>query len=161
MNPVQLPHTGEVILRLAMATLVGCIIGINRELKGKPAGLRTHALVTLGAALMTLSMLHLSADGNVIQTDALSRVIQGIITGIGFLGAGVIIREESGNVRGLTTAATVWISAALGIVCGVGNWPAVITALGLVLLVLMLGGPIDQLLAKLQARSNSEHHHRK
>ncbi|NUO84305.1 MgtC/SapB family protein, partial [candidate division KSB1 bacterium] len=81
MNPIDNLDVGEVILRLVAATAVGCAIGLNRELKGKPAGLRTHALVTLGAALFTLSSIHLSLSQGVAGTDALSRVMQGIITG--------------------------------------------------------------------------------
>jgi len=158
MIPVDDLRVGEVILRLTSATVVGCVIGLNRELKGKPAGLRTHALVTLGAALVTLSSIHLSMSEGVIGSDALSRVIQGIITGIGFLGAGVIIRDEIGHVRGLTTAATIWVAASLGIVCGVGYWVAVVVAVCLVMLVLVFGGPVEKLAGRAMGKLRGEPH---
>src|SRR5687767_8408818 len=84
----------EVILRLSSAVLIGSLLGINRELRGKPAGLRTNSLVSLGAALLTLGMIGMSVEGlgsEVHFADAVSRVVQGIITGVGFIGAGVII----------------------------------------------------------------------
>lgn len=144
MNPTDNLGVGEVILRLVAATVVGCAIGLNRELKGKPAGLRTHALVTLGAALFTLSSIHFSLSLGVAGADALSRVMQGIITGLGFLGAGVILRDEEGHVRGLTTAATIWVAASLGILCGIGYWIGVIIAVSLVLIVLIVGEPVER-----------------
>lgn len=134
----------DLAMRLVVATLVGGLIGLNRELKGKPAGLRTHALVTLGSALMTIVGVYTTANG-VADPSSVSRIIQGIITGIGFLGAGVILRDEINNrVRGLTTAATIWVSASIGIGCGVGEWPAVGMTTILILIVLIVGGPIEQ-----------------
>jgi putative Mg2+ transporter-C (MgtC) family protein len=147
----------EVILRLAAATAIGCVIGINREMKGKPAGLRTHALVTLGAALITMMSIQQSISESVAGADALSRVIQGIITGIGFLGAGVIIRDEVGHVRGLTTAATIWVGASLGIACGAGYWIGVITTVSLVLIILIVGVPVERLLRRTLGRVKREH----
>ena len=138
MTPVDDPNLWQIILRLAAATLIGLILGLNRELKGKPAGLRTHALVSLGAALLALTSLHMPMGQNV--GDPLSRVMQGVITGIGFLGAGVIIQGQSGNVKGLTTAAMVWVAAALGLACGAGYWVAVITTTILIFIVLMFEG---------------------
>jgi putative Mg2+ transporter-C (MgtC) family protein len=130
----------DTLLRFAAAVLVGGAIGLNRELRGKPAGVRTHALVSLGAAVVTVVAAETSGD-----PAAVSRVIQGIITGIGFLGAGVILRGEGGKrVRGLTTAATIWISATLGIACGVAEWVPVGFATGFTLLVLVTGGPLER-----------------
>src|SRR5215217_6507356 len=126
MNPVDDPDSLQVILRLTAATVVGLLIGLNRELKGKSAGLRTNALVSLGAALLALTSLHMPMGPN--EGDPLSRVMQGVITGIGFLGAGVIIQRRQGRVEGLTTAAMVWASAALGLACGAGYWVAVLSA---------------------------------
>src|SRR5438477_3708370 len=120
---IYIPTHSDTALRLMAATAVGALIGLNREMRGKPAGLRTHSLVTLGAALMTLCGVYLSVGED---ANATSRVLQGIITGIGFLGVGVIIRDNAGHVRGLTTAATIWMAAALGIVCGIGYWWAAI-----------------------------------
>src|SRR5687768_2519613 len=125
----------DVFLRLGAAVLSGALIGFDREIRDKPAGLRTLTLVSLGSAVFTLTAL----DGNGV--DSTSRVIQGIITGIGFLGAGTIIRgktEES--VRGLTTAASVWLSAAIGVACGLAYWSLVLIASLFGLLVLALEG---------------------
>src|SRR5947207_360300 len=119
---VMLSGNEEIALRLGAALLVGTILGLNRELHGKPAGLRTHALVSLGAAVATIVVLK-SPDGS-LATDqnAISRVVQGILTGVGFLGAGVILHDPNGHISGLTTAATIWICAVLGLVCGLGHW---------------------------------------
>ena len=100
-------------------------IGINRDLTHKPIGMRTLALVSLGAAAVTVASIQFSFMDN--HPDALSRVVQGVIqgimAGISFIGAGVILRDhKAGEVTGLTTAATVWVTAALGIACGLGAW---------------------------------------
>jgi len=126
----------DVFLRLGAAVLSGALIGFDREIRDKPAGLRTLTLVSLGSAVFTLTAL----DSG-IGVDSTSRVVQGIITGIGFLGAGTIIRgktEES--VRGLTTAASVWLSAAIGVACGLAYWSLVLIASLFGLLVLALEG---------------------
>ena len=129
---------GVVTLRLVAATVAGGAIGINRDLRGKPAGVRTHALVTLGSAVVTMLALESGDPNNV------GRVVQGIITGIGFLGAGVILRDAAGRVSGLTTAATIWLCAALGATCGIGDWRLVATSTLLTLVILVIGGPIEQ-----------------
>ena len=96
---------------------------------GKPAGLRTLALVGLSAALATLLGIELASTGRIADIGAVTRVIQGVLTGIGFLGAGVIFRGEDGKkVTGLTTAATIWVVACLGMACGAGRWRTVIAA---------------------------------
>lgn len=137
---------GDVTLRLLAATVVGIIIGIDREWRGKPVGIRTLALVSLGSALVCLATVHLSALQN--QPDAVSRVVQGVIqgvmTGIGFLGAGAILHKPSGaDAHGLTTAATVWVTAALGIACGLATWEIVWIGVGLTLVVLVILRPLD------------------
>src|SRR5437763_11730196 len=130
-----------VLIRLSVATLIGCVIGLNREMYGKPAGLRTHGLVSLGAALITLASLDLARA----DPAAVLRTIQGIMAGIGFLGGGVILRDDSTHsVHGLTTAASVWVVAALGIACGAGQWLTALTALGLPLVVLIVLGRIEK-----------------
>ena len=137
--------TLDILFRFSAATVVGGLIGLNRELRHKPAGLRTHALVSLGAAVAT-SLVVWSAEGAVssLHIDAMSRVIQGIITGIGFLGAGVILRTENGqSVHGLTTAASIWLAACLGSACGAGQWVITASAFVLVMLILLIGGPIE------------------
>jgi putative Mg2+ transporter-C (MgtC) family protein len=135
----------DAILRLGAAIIAGGAIGLNRDLRNKPAGVRTHALVALGSALATI----LVAEDS--DPNAMSRVIQGIITGIGFLGAGVILRREGGRtVRGLTTAASIWVVAALGIACGMGQWVPVAVGTVLTLAVLILGGPLEDSVHRLR-----------
>lgn len=133
----------EIISRLGIACIVGAIIGINRDLTNKPIGMRTLALVSLGAA--TIAAAALRFDGIPGNVEASARVLQGIIegvmTGVGFIGAGVILRDPSKQtVHGLTTAATVWIAAGLGLVCGIADWTVVAasTVLALVILGLVL-----------------------
>jgi putative Mg2+ transporter-C (MgtC) family protein len=110
---------GDVFLRLAAAVAAGALIGLDRELRRKPAGLRTLALVSLWSALFVLETIAMAGA----YTDATSRVIQGVVTGVGFLGAGSIIRgHDEESVRGLTTAASIWLAAATGIACGMAIW---------------------------------------
>lgn len=113
------------IFRLSLALLIGAIIGLDREIKDKPAGLRTHMLVSLGSAIFVLLPILIGVAEQ--SADALPRVIQGITTGVGFLGAGEILQEsqpQAGKwkIRGLTSAAAIWISAALGSAAGCGLW---------------------------------------
>jgi putative Mg2+ transporter-C (MgtC) family protein len=103
----------DVFLRVGAAVLVGALIGLDRELRGKPAGLRTVALVALGSAVFVLTAAGLAPG---ISSDSIPSAIQGIVTGIGFLGAGSIIRGQTEDaVRGLTTAASIWLAAAVGL----------------------------------------------
>jgi putative Mg2+ transporter-C (MgtC) family protein len=133
----------EIILRLGVATLAGGAIGLNRDLHGKPIGLRTLGLVSLAAAAIVL-LSNPSADALRVS-DATSRVIQGILTGIGFLGAGVIVRADHHfRVHGLTSAACTWVTACVGIVCGAGQWRIVTVALVLTFAVLTTGGRIER-----------------
>ena len=128
----------EVFLRLGAAVLAGALIGFDREVRNKPAGLRTMALVALGSAVFIV------ATAGAVNPDSASRVIQGIITGVGFLGAGTIIRGRTEqSVRGLTSAASIWLAAAVGIACGLAQWPLVVVACSLGLLVLVLE-PFDR-----------------
>ena len=125
----------DVFLRLGAAVFAGAIIGFDREMRDKPAGLRTVSLVSLGSAVFTLTALGPGA------VDSTSRVIQGIVTGVGFLGAGTIIRgRDEQSVRGLTTAASVWLAAAVGVACGLAYWAVAVSAVVLGLLVLGLEG---------------------
>ena len=145
MNRIVLSGNEETALRLGASLIVGAILGLNRELHGKPAGLRTHALVSLGAALATIVVLK-SPDGSLAaDQNAISRVVQGVLTGIGFLGAGVILRDPAGHVTGLTTAATIWICAVFGMICGLGYWAILGIAVGLTAIVLLLGRPVERL----------------
>ncbi|HEV2841471.1 MAG TPA: MgtC/SapB family protein [Chthoniobacterales bacterium] len=147
---------GEIAVRLGAALILGGALGLNRELHGKPAGLRTHGLVSLGAAAATIVSLGLPGESRAIDANAISRVLQGILTGIGFLGAGVILRDPTGHVSGLTTAATIWICAVLGVVCGLGYWSVLGIALGLTVLVLIVGKPIEHLAERLCKRNRSK-----
>ena len=124
-----------------MAMLFGATIGINRERQGKPAGLRTHSLVSLGGALFTIVALLLSPG----DPSATARILQGVTAGIGFIGAGVIMRRpEIHDVQGLTTAAAIWIVSAIGVAVGAGLWRTSLIALALGLFVLIVGETIDR-----------------
>jgi putative Mg2+ transporter-C (MgtC) family protein len=132
--------TETLLLRLGAAALAGGLIGLNRDLTNKPIGVRTLGLVALGSAIVVLSTIQF--PGIAEEANAASRVIQGIIqglmTGISFIGAGVILRDSSTRrVRGLTTAATVWVTAALGIACGLGAWRTVVIAMILAFILLI------------------------
>lgn len=137
----------EILLRLTAAVLIGGLIGLDRNLRGKPSGIRTLGLVSLGTCVLTLgSMNGLAAHGQA-DPSSISRVIQGLITGIGFLGAGVIVHESgSDRIRGLTTAASIWITAILGILCGIGSWQIASIALAFVFLLFVLGKPLERAL---------------
>jgi len=131
----------EIFIRLTAATLLGGVLGLDRELKSKPAGLRTHALVALGSALATLVTIQFVGD---IDRGAITRTIQGIIAGVGFLGGGAILRaKDRDEVTGLTTAASIWLVAALGVACGGGFWISSLVSVVLALLVLVVGRPIE------------------
>lgn len=124
-----------IILRLLLAAVLGAIIGLQRERAGKPAGLRTHILITLGSALFTV----VSIFGFPGTADV-SRVAAGVVTGIGFIGAGVIFRGMRGgeHVVGLTTAASIWIAAAIGIAAGAGMYLVASVVAIIAVLVLMI-----------------------
>jgi putative Mg2+ transporter-C (MgtC) family protein len=133
----------DIILRLGGATLIGSAIGLDRDLHGKPIGVRTLGLVGLASAMATLAVVSYGGEATG-STDAASRVIQGVLTGIGFLGAGVIIRQNIGDrVHGLTSAACTWTTACLGLVCGLAAWPIVATGVVLVFVLLVFGGPFE------------------
>ena len=132
----------DTILRLLVATAIGGAIGLNRELHGKATGLRTLALVGLGAAIVVLTTQHV---GGVSDASSASRVIQGVITGIGFLGAGVIMRSpKEERVHGLTTAATIWVTACMGVASGYGAWLLVITAALIIAFLLVAGRSLEK-----------------
>jgi putative Mg2+ transporter-C (MgtC) family protein len=129
----QLKH---VLLRMFAAVVLGAIVGFERERAGKPAGFRTHILVCLGTAVVVLACSRIG-----FQHDALSRVIQGVVTGIGFIGAGSILKlDEQQDIQGLTTAAGLWMTAAIGIAVGLGSLGVAILATVSTLIVLALAG---------------------
>jgi len=156
MKAIELSGIADMALRLGAALIVGSILGLNRELNGKPAGLRTHALVCLGAATAALISIHSSTGVMTTDANAISRIIQGILTGIGFLGAGVILRDPAGHITGLTTAATIWVCAVLGVVCGLGYWSILIIAGGLALIPLLVGKAIERFALRVFKRNPTE-----
>ena len=130
----------EAVLRLVLAAALGAAIGYQRERAGKPAGLRTHVLICVGSALFTLASIY--GFGGI--TDP-SRVAAGIVTGIGFLGAGAILHRENvkrGIVEGLTTAASIWVIAGIGLAVGAGLYLLSVVTAAIVLIVLLLPHPI-------------------
>lgn len=138
----------DIGLRLGAAALAGAAIGLNRDMAKKPMGLRTLGLVSLGAA--SVSVATIQVPGMAEHPDALSRVVQGLIQGImggiSFIGAGVILRDlKSRTVEGLTTAATVWVTAGLGMACGLGAWTTVAIAGAIALVLLFAATPLDRL----------------
>ena len=140
----------ELLLRLGSAALAGVLIGINRDLANKPIGMRTLGLVALGAAVVSLAAVQVPGIGD--HPDALSRVIQGVIqgvmAGISFIGAGVILRDlRAKTVEGLTTAATVWVTAALGIACAFAAWRVVAVGVAASLVLLVLVGWLERVTA--------------
>ena len=131
----------DVVLRLLAAAAAGITLGLQRELSDKPIGMRTLALVALGAAMVSVAAVRYA--GLAGEPDAISRALQGalqgLMIGVGFIGAGVILRDESTKkVHGLTTATTVWIAAALGIACGIADWLVAATGLVLALVILIV-----------------------
>ena len=135
----------EPTLRIAAAVLAGGIVGLNRDLHGKPTGVRAHALVALGAALFVMSSTELGIGGS--DGNAVSRVIQGVVGGIGFLGAGVILRGDDGRrIFHVATAASIWVTAALGVACGLGAFRLVGLSIIAVALILVVGTKIDHAL---------------
>ncbi|HWP60185.1 MAG TPA: MgtC/SapB family protein [Candidatus Acidoferrales bacterium] len=131
----------RVLTRLLSALFFGAIIGVQRERSGKPAGVRTHMLVALGAVLFIVAPLESGMD-----PEAVSRVIQGLITGIGFLGGGAILKlHEEREIEGLTTAAGIWLTAAVGVAVGLGR-------IGLGLICVILAWVVLSLLVSIEAR---------
>jgi len=128
----------ELVQRLLLAVLIGGILGAERELHRKSAGFRTNILIALGSAVFTIASLTIA--GNAADQ---TRIASQIVTGIGFLGAGAILRNRDG-VHGLTTAATVWVNAALGVAAGGGQYRLAILAGGITVVVLLVLGPLER-----------------
>lgn len=137
---------GEVLLRLGLALLCGAVIGINRDLHGKRAGLRTFGLVALGTAGITISTMSSIQP----HPENVGRIVQGVLTGIGFLGAGVIVhRARVGQVTGLTTAAAVWFTASIAVVCGLGEYDLALSMIGIGFVLLVWGRAVERLAERL------------
>jgi putative Mg2+ transporter-C (MgtC) family protein len=140
---VDLESFVRVVLRLLIAALLGGLLGFQREQHGKEAGVRTHMLVALGSALFVLVPLQAGSG-----PEDISRVIQGVVAGVGFLCAGTILKVSEDQVRGLTTAAGIWLTAAIGIAVGLGRETTAVLSTFLALGILALEGPIRGLLGK-------------
>ncbi|MDQ4123128.1 MAG: MgtC/SapB family protein [Acidobacteriota bacterium] len=126
----------RVIIRLFAAALFGAAIGLERERAGKPAGFRTHILITVGTTIFVIA-----CSGAGLTVEGLSRVIQGIVTGIGFLGAGSILKlSDERDIQGLTTAAGVWMTAAIGVTVGLGSIGLALISTVLALIILAMAG---------------------
>ena len=129
-----------IALRLSLAAVLGAAIGYERECRGKDAGLRTHILVSLGAAIFVL----VPATSDMTTADV-SRVMQGVVAGIGFLGAGAILKQEKDQeVKGLTTAASIWVAAAVGFATGYGREATALASTLVALFVLAVLGKIEK-----------------
>ncbi|HKJ27398.1 MAG TPA: MgtC/SapB family protein [Anaerolineales bacterium] len=139
-------YSTEFIIRICIAALLGGVLGFEREIHGRPAGLRTHFLVSLGAAVfMMLSPYVAKMEPEIIGDPG--RIAAQIVSGIGFLGAGAIVKEGV-SIRGLTTAASLWVAAAIGMTTGVGSYKGAIAVSGLALIALELLPHIETIFKK-------------
>lgn len=152
----ELGHLLTLLFRLTLAALVGAVPGLQREMKGVPAGLRTHILVSLGSAIFVLA----SLESGVNAADT-TRVVQGLAAGIGFVGAGAILKSaRRGEIHGLTTAANIWLTAGLGIAVGMGQiWLGIIGSV-LAYCVLAVIGHFEPKPAPLRDNSPHDQSHR-
>ena len=131
----------ELIERLCLSAFLGGVLGLEREWRNKSAGLRTNILIAMGSTLFTMLSVDLSKSSG---GDA-TRIAAQIVTGVGFLGAGAIMRTGL-DVQGLTTAATIWVNAAVGVAVGGGEYRVAIAAVGVALFALILLGPVERLI---------------
>lgn len=139
----------RVIIRLVAAALLGAVVGFQRERAGKPAGVRTHMLVAMGATLFVIASLEFG-----MSSSDLSRVIQGLATGIGFIGGGAILKlTEEREIEGLTTAAGIWLTAAVGVAAGLGRWGSAALGVVLTLIILSIIGQITHRMEKRAANA--------
>lgn len=149
-------HLAQVIIRLLAATVFGALVGYERQRAGKPAGLRTHTLVCLGTTVFILA-----CSSTYMTTEALSRVIQGIVTGIGFIGAGSILKlSQERDIRGLTTAAAVWMTSAIGVCVGLGSIGVALISTILALIILRVVGTIEARAEKIWPEKFKQNDHR-
>ena len=144
---------GYDLLGLILAVIFGALIGAERQLSGKPAGLRTNILICIGAAVYTIVSREMGGG----QTDSITRIAAQIVTGIGFLGAGAIIQDR-GGVHGLTTAATIWLVASIGMACGAGFYLLAFISTAFAVLVLFALAPLARWLTDLGKKHNLRKH---
>ena len=131
----------DMLARLLVATGLALCLGLERELRGKPAGLRSHMLVSLGSSafiIVGMSVLFATGEGDHAASIDPNRVVEGVIGGIGFLGAGSIIRSGA-HIEGITTGASIWLAGAVGVAAGINNFPlaVMVTVLGLIIMVML------------------------
>ena len=139
------------VLSIILAVVFGGAIGLEREIKGKAAGLRTNVLICVGAAVFTMISKHMAAG----QQDSLTRIAAGVVTGIGFLGAGAIIQDR-GGVHGMTTAATIWLVASVGMACGAGFYGLAAISTLIAILVLMGLGELEKPLERFRKKNKRQ-----
>ncbi|MDD5226252.1 MAG: MgtC/SapB family protein [Candidatus Omnitrophica bacterium] len=137
-------HEVDMVTRLLTATFLGALVGLERGVHGKDAGFKTYALVCLGSALMMIISVDIYAIYKGIAVVDPSRIAAQVVTGVGFLGAGAIIRSQQGSVKGLTTAAGIWAICGVGLACGIGLFKEAIVATLLVLVVLVLFSKVER-----------------
>lgn len=141
----------ELIKRLCLSALLGSVLGFEREWRGKTAGLRTNILIAMGSTLFTMMSIDVSTGSGGDST----RIASGIVTGIGFIGAGAIMRTGAG-IKGLTTAAMIWVNAAIGVAVGGGEARVAVIATAVALVVLVVLDPVERALARRRPRKKSQ-----
>ena len=133
----------DILVRLGAAALLGICLGLNRYLHHKSIGVRTLGLVAVTCSAIVIALEEYTG------ADGVTRVIQGIVTGIGFIGAGLIMHQPGDqSVHGLTTATIVWVSAVIGVICGLGTWRVIVPAASIVGLLLLTGGKFEKAVAR-------------
>lgn len=153
MDGLEWTNIWDNIVRIGVAAVLGGALGFEREWKGHWAGLRTHMMVSIGCAILVISGLEASGK----QHEAVTRVIQGIASGIGFLGAGTILKlDKKQEIKGLTTASSIWLAAALGTTAGLAQYPLAVAAAVISLFVLGVLGPLEKLFERRQAQRREE-----
>ncbi|MHC4962445.1 MAG: MgtC/SapB family protein [Planctomycetota bacterium] len=130
------------LVPMVVAVVLGALIGIEREVHSKPAGLRTNALICMGAAAFMVIAQRIG-----LGNDAVSRMTAGIVTGVGFIGGGAVLRDRT-NISGVTTAATIWVVTSIGIACGMRLYDMAVSITVLSLIVLAVFGPLDRKIRK-------------
>jgi putative Mg2+ transporter-C (MgtC) family protein len=152
-NPWEWPIFWDDLARVGAAALLGGLLGLERELKGHWAGLRTHMMVSIGSAIFIIGGLDVAGG----EHESVTRVIQGIASGIGFLGAGTILKlGEKQEIKGLTTASSIWLAAALGVTAGLAEYALSVAAVIVSLFVLGALGPMEKYFERRQAESRKE-----
>jgi putative Mg2+ transporter-C (MgtC) family protein len=153
MNPWEWQEFWDDGMRLGAAALLGGALGLEREWKGHWAGLRTHMMVSIGCAIFVIAGANLAGE----QSEAVTRVIQGITAGIGFLGAGTILKlDQKQEIKGLTTASSIWLAAALGTAAGLAEYALAVAAAIVSLFVLGVLGPLEKLFERRQEKHRRE-----